>query len=67
MNTCAFVGCYEVEQCPLVGGCVMQRFPAPAPRVSDIKDGARALAGIKPARTNRDPALIKRRRKALTP
>lgn len=33
--------------------------------VDPVKPGARKLAGTKPARTNRDPALITRRRKAL--
>ena len=33
--------------------------------VDPVKPGARKLAGTKPARTNRDPALIKRSRKAL--
>ena len=67
-KSCAFFSCAEVEECAMVGGCVQKRFPAPGQNaVTDesVKDGARKLAGTKPARTNRDPRFIKRRRKAL--
>lgn len=64
--TCAFTSCDEVSRCPLVGGCVRTRFAAVDPNATNLKKGARALAGTKPARTNRDPARIKRKRKALT-
>jgi hypothetical protein len=63
--TCAFVGCDETDTCAMVGGCVRTRFAAVDPNANNLKKGARALAGTKPARTNRDPALIKRKRKAL--
>ena len=64
--TCAFAPCIGVADCAMVGGCVERRFgPAPTRAAADLKDGARALAGTKPARTNRDPARIKRRRKVV--
>lgn len=68
MPTCAFAPCDQVTECSLVGGCVNQRFIRPEQSVADadpVKTGARSLAGTKPARTNRDPAWIKRRRKAI--
>jgi len=45
-------------------------FDAEPPKLSPLeaeglKKNARAFAGAKPARTNRDPALIKRKRKPL--
>ena len=69
MPTCAFLPCAEIDprDCPLAGGCVNQRFVRQEFKGTDLKDGARALAGIKPARTNRDPSQIRRRRKALQP
>lgn len=62
--TCAFVSCAEADGCCLVGGCVAKRCIASPKGASDIKKGARALAGTKP-RPSRDPAHIKRTRKAL--
>lgn len=74
MSTCAFVPCAEAASCALVGGCVARRFahvpryePRSAREADGIKETAPALNGVKPARTNRDPARIKRKRKALTP
>lgn len=62
--TCAFAACGDVDACALEGGCVTTRFahvPTYA-RAETLKKGARALAGTKPARTNRDPAVIARSR-----
>ena len=55
----------------MVGGCLKTRFAMAAlPRSYNDTDKlpkAKALNGTKPARTNRDPRFIKRKRKALTP
>ena len=69
-DSCAFLGCTEVLACPLPGGCVIRRYP-PSPRQlierdQSLKDDAKALNGTKP-RAVRDPRLIQRKRKALTP
>ena len=65
--SCALLACSLVKECALVGGCVNKRFPPPAgPSQDVIKQGARKLAGEKPARESRDPRFIKRRRKPLT-
>lgn len=67
-DTCAFLPCEQVETCALAKVCVVKRFPQP--KVTDdsagLKDNAPALVGTKPGRTNRDPALIQRKRKPLT-
>lgn len=63
--TCAFAPCQAAVACALEGGCVALRFPKRVAHGDDLKKGSRKLAGDKPARTNRDPALIKRRRKPL--
>ena len=68
MISCAFLPCAQVTACCLVGGCIQQRFGSPrqsASTVDPLKTGAKTLVGTKPARTNRDPARIKRRRKQL--
>ena len=60
--TCAFVRCEDAEACALVGGCTQRRFQA----VESVDyRPRRALAGDKPARTNRDPSTIKRRRRSI--
>lgn len=63
--TCAFASCVEATSCGMAGGCVERRFGrAPTREVQhELRQDARALAGTKPARTNSDPALIKRTRK----
>jgi hypothetical protein len=69
MPSCTWVSCEEATDCAMVGGCISKRFGVQAPKIvepSDLKDNARALAGTKPARTNRDPHKIKRHRKELT-
>jgi hypothetical protein len=71
--TCATEGCERVERCPLVGGCVVlnPRFRVERPteiveRDLSLREDAKALNGTK-GRTVRDPRVIKRKRKALTP
>lgn len=66
-DSCSFLPCSQVERCCLTadGSCHMKQYPPTAAHQDALKKGARALAGTKPARTNRDPRLIKRRRKAL--
>ncbi len=66
--TCAFVACDAAVRCCLPGGCITQRFGKLNTVAQDeVRCGARKLAGEKHARTNRDPALIKRTRKRLVP
>ena len=65
MNTsCAFAPCAEVTTCALAGGCATRLVPQTD---TDVNDKLTALNGTKPGRTNRDPALIKRKRKAIRP
>ena len=60
--TCAFVRCEDAEACGLVGGCTQRRFQA----VACVDDRPRrSLAGVRPARANRDPSTIKRRRRMI--
>lgn len=65
--SCAIEGCSD----PMCSVCsVASRFahvPQYQPKSVREAEGvrARALAGTKPARTNRDPVWIKRKRKAL--
>lgn len=70
-ETCALLPCADVPICALSGGCVVRnlRFVQPrelVERDQSLRADAKALNGTK-ARAVRDPALIKRRRKALTP
>ena len=62
--TCAFEGCLRPEACCLVGGCVQQRF-AQTPVAEHVLPASKALNGTKP-RPVRDPARIRRPRKAIT-
>lgn len=66
MPTCAFASCASVAFCSLPGGCIRDRFQPADPKASDLKKNARALNGVLPGRTNRDPRFIKRKRKELT-
>jgi hypothetical protein len=64
MSCCAIEGCDDVD-CPV---CSVPRRFAHVPvyvRASELKKNAMAINGTK-ARPVRDPALIKRKRKALT-
>jgi hypothetical protein len=68
---CTFVSCDDADYCVLVKGCVRARFPLHFKHVSAstkeaMRKDAPALNGQKPGRTNRDPALIPRRRKRLS-
>lgn len=67
MSSCAYVPCLEATSCGMVGGCIEQRFGRAPTRAqqSEIRKNAPALNGTKPGRTNRDPSLIARKRKAL--
>jgi hypothetical protein len=66
--SCAFTGCVDPANCCLVGGCVTARFGRCLPRSEqlELKKNAMKLNGTKPARTDRDPSHIKRKRKPLT-
>lgn len=70
-DTCAFLPCDQVTECCLPGGCITKRFGKMggknAATQDTLRDNAPALNGTKPGRTNRDPALIKRKRKPLQP
>lgn len=62
---CATEDC-GTPDCPVCS--VPRRFPQTAAalgRPDELKRSAPALNGTKPARTNRDPTFIKRRRKPL--
>jgi len=80
VSSCAFTPCDEAETCAMVGGCVTKRFGKQPNRVrrgmletnalspkeaEGLKPTSPALNGTKP-REVRDPALIKRDRKAIT-
>ena len=67
-DSCAFLPCDQVERCCLTadGSCHHLKFPQQIKAQGDVlKKGARALAGTKPGRTNRDPSKIQRKRKPL--
>lgn len=66
-DSCAFLPCDQVERCCLTpdGSCHRKKFPMPVGHQDVLKKGARALAGTKPGRTNRDPSKIQRKRKPL--
>lgn len=66
-DSCAFLPCEQVERCCLTadGSCHRKKFPQSVAHRDTLKKGARALVGTKPARTNRDPAKIKRKQKQL--
>jgi hypothetical protein len=69
--TCLTEPCDRVEGCVFASGCVQKRFhveraPELVERDRSLREDAKALNGTK-GRTVRDPRVIKRKRKALTP
>jgi len=65
VDTCAFLPCEQADVCCLPKGCVQRRFKPALVQERELPK-SKAFNGTEPARTNRDPALIQRRRKPLT-